>query len=91
MLKHCYLILLITTFFYLRYTEIGVGNKIIYTYFGWINETIEPISEDEVNMTNVLIKLKIEVISNQKQYDELINKNSSSLTELRLDRKSIQS
>ena len=42
-------------------------------------------------MTNVLIKLKIEVISNQKQYDELINKNSSSLTELRLDRKSIQS
>ena len=39
-------------FFSLLHVEIGVGNKIIYSYFEWINERIEPISEDEVNMIN---------------------------------------
>ena len=75
--------------FSLLYTEIGVGNKINYSYFEWINERIELISEDEVNMTNFLINLKIELNSYQKQYDDWINNHSSLLTELRLERQYI--
>ena len=30
--------------FSLLHAEIGVGNKIVYTYFDWINERIEPIN-----------------------------------------------
>ena len=75
--------------FSLLYTEIGVGNKISYSYFEWINERIELISEDEVNMTNFLINLKIELNSYQKQYDDWINNHSSLLTELRLERQYI--
>ena len=46
--------------FYLLRVEIGVGNKIIYSYFEWINKRIELISDEEVNMTFCLINLKIE-------------------------------
>ena len=53
--------------------------------FEWINERIEPICED-----NNLINLKIELNRYQKQYNEWINNNSSSISELRLERQSIQ-
>ena len=46
--------------FSLLHTEIGVGNKIVYTYFDWINERIEPITDDELELTNGVINLKIE-------------------------------
>ena len=45
--------------FSLLHAEIGVGNKIVYTYFDWINERIELITDDEVDLTNCLIDLKI--------------------------------
>ena len=45
--------------FSLLYVEIGVGNKTVYSYFELINEIIEPISEYELNMTNMLINLNI--------------------------------
>ena len=41
--------------FSLLHAEIGVGNKIVYTYFDWINERIEPITDDELDLTNCLI------------------------------------
>ena len=47
--------------FSLLHAEIVVRNKILYTYFDWINEWIEPITEDELNLTNCLIDLKIEL------------------------------
>ena len=34
--------------FSLLHAEIGVGNKIIYTYFDWINERVEYITDDEL-------------------------------------------
>ena len=45
--------------FSLLYVEIGVGNKTVSSYFELINEIIEPISEYELNMTNMLINLNI--------------------------------
>ena len=62
----------------------------MYSYFEWINERIELISENKVNMTNCLLNLEIELNSYQKKYDEWINNNRYSLAELRLERQSIQ-
>ena len=45
----------------LLHVEIGVGNKIVYTYFDWINERIEPITDDELELTNGLIYLKFDL------------------------------
>ena len=39
----------------LLYAEIGVGNKIVYIYFDWVNERMEPITDDELDLTNCLI------------------------------------
>ena len=38
--------------FSLLHAEIGVGNKNNYTYFDWISERIELITDDEVELTN---------------------------------------
>ena len=43
-----------------------------YSYFEWINERIEPISEDELNMINTLINLLIELNKHQQEYDDWI-------------------
>ena len=41
--------------FSLLHVEIGVGNKIVYSYFECINEIIKPLIQDELNMTNIVI------------------------------------
>ena len=64
MLNHCYLILFqLMTIFPSTTCRISVGKKIIYSYFEWINKRIEPIYEEEINLTNYLINLKIEINS----------------------------
>ena len=37
--------------FSLLHAEIGIENKIIYTYFNWIIEKIESIMDDELELT----------------------------------------
>ena len=44
--------------FLLLHVDIGVGNKIVYTYFDLINKRIEPITDEELELTNDLIDLK---------------------------------
>ena len=46
--------------FSLLHAEIGVGNKILVSYFDWINERIEHIDDEELELTNDLIDLKID-------------------------------
>ena len=57
------------------------------TYFDWINERIEPITYDELELTNFLIDLKIELNKYEQDYDEWINNYSSLLVDLRLENK----
>ena len=57
------------------------------TYFDWINEIIEPITYDELELTNFLIDLKIELNKYEQDYDEWINNYSSLLVDLRLENK----
>ena len=75
--------------FSLSHAEFGVENKIVYTYFDWINERIEPVTDDELELTNVLINLKIKLNKHEKYYDKWINNYSSLLAELRLERQGI--
>ena len=75
--------------FSLLHAEIGVGNKIMYKSFDQVNKRIEPITDDELELTNCLIDLKIELNKNEKYYDEWINTYSSLLAELRLERQGI--
>ena len=75
--------------FSLLHTEIGVGNKIVYTYFDWITKRIEPITDEEVELSNCLIDLKIELKNHEKDYNKWIDNNSSLLAELRLERQGI--
>ena len=44
--------------FSLLHAEIGIGNKIISSFYKWITTYIEPLSVEEREMTNTLIDLK---------------------------------
>ena len=73
----------------LLHVEIGVGNKIVYTSFDWIYERIEPITDDELELTNDWIDLKIDSKNHVKDYDEWIKNYSSLLAKFRLERQGI--
>ena len=75
--------------FSLLHAEIGVGNKIVDTYFDWINERIEPITDEELELTNDLIDLKVDLKNHVKDYEEWIKNFSSMLAEFRLERQGI--
>ena len=51
--------------FSLLHTEICIGNKIINSFYEWITTYIEPLSEEEVEMSNKLIDLQVEHIHNK--------------------------
>ena len=54
--------------FSLLHAEIGIGNKIISSFYTWITTYIEPLPVEEIEMTNTLIDFKIELIDIQKTY-----------------------
>ena len=43
--------------FSLSHAEIGIGNKIIESFYRWISKYIELLSNEEIEMTNNLIDL----------------------------------
>ena len=53
--------------FLLLHAEIGIGNKIINSFYKWIKTYIEPLPVEEIEMTNTLIDFQIELIVNQKK------------------------
>ena len=61
----------------------------IYTYFDWISEKFEPITDDEFELTNVFINLKNEWNKHEQDYDECIINYSSLLAELILERQGV--
>ena len=52
--------------FSLLYAEIGIGNKIVSSFYTWITTYIESLSVEEIEMTNTLIDFQIELIDNKK-------------------------
>ena len=52
--------------FSLLHAEIGIENKIISSFYKWITTYIEPLSVEEIEMTNTVIDFQIELIDNLK-------------------------
>ena len=52
--------------FSLLYAEIGIGNKLIESFYRWILIYTKLLSNEEIQMTNNVIDLQIEQIQNKK-------------------------
>ena len=76
--------------FSLLHAEIGIGNKIIESFYRWISKYIEPLSNEELEMTNNLIDLQIELIQNKKLLKQINHQNVSKITDLTTEKKLIE-
>ena len=68
------------------HAEIGIGNKIIESFYRWISKYIEPLSNDEIEMTNHLIYLQIEQIQNKKLLKQTNYENITKIADLTTDK-----
>ena len=64
------------------HAEIGIGNKIIESFYRWISKYIEPLSKEEIEMTNNLIDLQIELIQNKKLLKQINHQNVTKIAAL---------
>ena len=72
--------------FSLLHAEIGIGNKIISSFYTWITTYIEPFSVEKIEMTNTLIDLQIELTDNEKKVKELNQHNITIIADLTNDK-----
>ena len=77
--------------FSLLHAEIGIGNKIISSFYTWLTTNIEPLLGEEIEMTNTLIDMQLELIDNEKKVKEVNQHNITILADLTNDKKSIES
>ena len=77
--------------FSLLHAEIGIGNKIIDLFYSWISKYIEPLSNEEIEMSNNLIDLQVEQIQNKKLLKQINQQNTTKITDLTTEKKSIES
>ena len=75
--------------FSLLHAEIGVGNKVLDSYFKWINERIEHIDDEELELSNDLIDLKVELKHHVKELEQWIKSYSFTLATLWITRTGI--
>ena len=73
------------------HAEIGIGNKIIDSFYRWITKYIEPLSNEEIEMTNNLIDLQIEQIQNKKLLKQINHQNVTKIADLTTEKKLIES
>ena len=73
------------------HTEIDNGNKIINLFYDWITKHVEPLSDEDVELPNKLIDLQIEFNQNKKSFEKLTKKNCTTIVDLRIDKKLIDS
>ena len=73
------------------HAEIGIGNKIINSFYDWITKHVKPLSDKEVEISNVLIDLEIEFNQNKELLENLMKNNCTTITDLRITKKLIES
>ena len=73
------------------HAEIDIGNKIIDSFYSWITKYIEPLSNEEIEMSNNLIYLQVEQIQNKKLLKQINQQNTTKITDLTTEKKSIES
>ena len=77
--------------FLLLHAEIGIGNKIIDSFYSWITKYIEPLSNEEIEMSNNLIDLQVEQIQNKKLLEQTNQQNVTKIADFITKKKLIAS
>ena len=72
--------------FSLLHAEIYIGNKIIHLFYKQITTYVEPLSEEEVDMSDMLIDLQIH---NKQTFEHWTEQNFTTIVELRIEKKLI--
>ena len=49
------------------HVEIGIRNKIINSFYDWITKYAEPLSDEEIEMLNVLVLTDLQISFNQNK------------------------
>ena len=73
------------------HAEIGIGNKIINSFYDWIIKHVELLSDEEVEIFNVLIDLQIECNQNTESFEKWTKNNCTTIADLRITKKLIGS
>ena len=65
------------------HAEISIRNNVINSFYDYITKHVEPLSDEEVGFSNVLIDLQ--------SFEKWTKKNSTTITNLRIEKKLIDS
>ena len=76
--------------FSLLHAEIDIGNKITESFYRWISKYVEPLSKEEIEMTNNLIDLQIELIQNKELLKQINHLNITKIADLTTENKLIE-
>ena len=75
----------------LLHAKIGIVNKIINSFYDWITKHVEPLLDEEVELYNMLIDLQMEFNQNKESFEKWTKKNCTSITDLRIEKKLVES
>ena len=73
------------------HAEIGIGKKTLDSFDSWISKYIEPLSNEEIEMTNNLIDLQVEQFQNKKLLEQINQQNVTKIADLTTEKKLIES
>ena len=69
------------------HAKIGIGNEIINSLYDWITKHVKPLSDEEVEMCNVLTDLQIELNQNKESFGKLIKNYYTTIADLKIEKK----
>ena len=72
--------------FSLLYAEISIGNKIINSFYDWTTKHVEPLSDEKVEMSDLLIALQIEFNQNKESFEKWTKNNCTTIADLRIEK-----
>ena len=61
------------------------------SFYSWITKYIEPLSNEEIEMSNHLIDLQVEKIQNKKLLEQINQQNITKISDLTTEKKLIES
>ena len=72
----------IENYIFLCYMRIGIGNKTINSFYDWITKYVQPLSDKEVEMLNILIDLQVEQAHDKQTFEKWTVQNCTTIAEL---------
>ena len=60
--------------FSLLHAEIGIGNKIIDSFYSWITKYIEPLSNEKIKMSKIWLTYKLNKYKIKNNLNKSINR-----------------